>query len=45
MSGTDKVPLFVLSKAAKPRCFKNVKSLPTENDSKAKAWMTGEIFT
>ena len=45
MSGTDKVPLFVLSKAAKPHCFKNVKSLPTENDSNAKAWMTGEIFT
>ena len=45
MSGTDKVPLFVLGKAAKPRCFKNVKSLPTEYDSNAKAWMTGEIFT
>ena len=45
MSGTDKVPLFVLGKAAKPRCFKNVKSLPTKYDSNAKAWMTGEIFT
>ena len=45
MSGTDKVPLFVLGKAADPRCFKNVKSLPTQYDSNAKAWMTGEIFT
>ena len=45
MSGTDKVPLFVLGKAANPRCFKNVKSLPTQYDSNAKAWMTGEIFT
>ena len=45
MSGTDKVPLFVLGKAAKPRCFKSVKTLPTEYDSNAKAWMTGDIFT
>ena len=43
--GTGKVPLFVLGKAAKPRCFKNVKSLSTDYDSNAKAWMTGEIFT
>ena len=45
MSGTDKVPLFVFCKAAKPRCFKNVKLLPTEYDSNNKAWMTSEIFT
>ncbi|MEW8546499.1 MAG: transposase, partial [Candidatus Thiodiazotropha sp.] len=45
MSGTDKVPLFVLGKSANPRCFKNVKSLPTQYDANPKAWMTSAIFT
>ena len=45
MSSTNKVPLFVLGKAANPCCFKNVKSLPMQYDSNTKAWMTGEIFT
>ena len=45
MSGTDKLPMFVLGKSSKPRCFKNVKSLPTQYDANAKAWMTGAIFT
>ena len=43
MSGTDKVTL--LGKTANPRCFKNVKSLPTQYAANAKTWMTGEIFT
>jgi hypothetical protein len=30
MSGTDKLPMFVIGKSQNPRCFKNVKSLPTE---------------
>ncbi|XP_053406792.1 tigger transposable element-derived protein 6-like [Mercenaria mercenaria] len=29
MSGTEKLPMFVIGKSAQPRCFKNVKSLPT----------------
>ena len=45
ISGMDKVPLFVLGKAAKLRCFKNVELLPTELDPNTKAGMTGEIFT
>ena len=45
MSGTDKLPMFVLGKSAQPRCFKNVRSLPTQYDANAKAWMTGAIFT
>lgn len=44
MSGTDKRPLLVLGKSAKPRCFNNVKSFPTEYDANKKAWMTSEIF-
>ena len=44
MSGTDKRPLLVLGKSAKPRCFNNVKSYPTEYDANKKAWMTSDIF-
>ena len=45
MNGTDKRPLLVIGKSAKPRCFKNVATLPTEYESNKKAWMTGAIFT
>jgi transposase len=44
MSGTDKLPMFVIGKSKNPRCFKNVKSLPTEYVANKKAWMTSEIF-
>ncbi len=44
MSGNEKLPLFVIGKAMKPRCFKNVKSLPTEYTANKRAWMTSEIF-
>ncbi|XP_060576348.1 tigger transposable element-derived protein 4-like [Ruditapes philippinarum] len=30
MSGTEKLPLLVLGKSEKPRCFKNVRTLPTQ---------------
>ncbi|XP_041359874.1 tigger transposable element-derived protein 4-like [Gigantopelta aegis] len=45
MDGSDKLPLLVIGKSAKPRCFKSVKSLPTEYQSNKKAWMTGDMFT
>ena len=45
MSGNDKLPLLVIGKAARPRCFKNKKTLPTPYTSNSKAWMTSEIFT
>lgn len=45
MTGTDKLPLLIIGKSAKPRCFKNVKTLPTKYESNHKAWMTSEIFT
>lgn len=44
MTGTEKVPLFVVGKAHKPRCFKNIRTLPTEYSANSKAWMTGELF-
>ena len=45
MSGTEKLPLLVIGKSANPRCFKNVKRIPTEYQANKKAWMTSEIFT
>ncbi|XP_060084566.1 tigger transposable element-derived protein 4-like [Ylistrum balloti] len=45
MTGTEKLPLFIIGKSAKPRCFKNVHSLPTEYTANKKAWMTVDIFT
>ena len=44
MSGTDKLPLLIIGKPSNPRCFKHVKSLPTEYDANKKAWMTSDIF-
>jgi hypothetical protein len=40
----DKLPLLAIGKFEKPRCFKNVKTLPTEYKFNKKAWMTGSIF-
>lgn len=40
ISGTDKHPLLVLSKSAKPRCFNNVKSFPKEYDAN-NSWKSG----
>ena len=42
--GTEKLPLIMTGKSENPRCFKNLKTKPTENKANIKAWMTGEIF-
>lgn len=44
MTGTEKLPLFIVCKSAKPRCFKNIRTLPAEYASNRKAWMTGALF-
>lgn len=44
MTGTEKLPIFVIGKSAKPRCFKNIRSLPTDYAANKKAWMTGALF-
>lgn len=44
MSGTEKHPLLVIGRSAKPRCFKNVRSLPVIYKSNKKAWMNSKIF-
>ena len=42
--GTEKLPQLVIGKSKQPRCFKNVRSLPTPYDFSSKAWMTSGIF-
>ncbi|KAK8771219.1 hypothetical protein V5799_025538 [Amblyomma americanum] len=44
MTGSEKLPLFVVGKSSNPRCFKNIRSLPTDYVANRKAWMTGELF-
>ena len=43
MSGTEKLPLLVIGKSAKPRCFKNYK-VPVDYEANKKAWMTGNFY-
>ena len=44
-NGSEKLPLFVIGKSIKPRCFKNVKTLPVEYTANKKAWMMATTFT
>ena len=44
MDGSEKLPLLVIGKSAKPLCFSNVKSLPVDYRANRKAWMTSSIF-
>ncbi|XP_064421751.1 tigger transposable element-derived protein 4-like [Latimeria chalumnae] len=45
MTGSGKLPMLVIGKSTKPRCFKGVKSLPTEYTANRNAWMTSDIFS
>lgn len=40
----EKLPLFVIGKFQKPRCFAKVTSLPVKYVANKRAWMTGVIF-
>ena len=40
----DKLPMFVIGKARKPRCFKNVTCLPCRYRHQKKSWMGGILF-
>lgn len=47
MSGNDKLPLLVIGRAGKPRCFKNARLPPRDvvmYRHNKKAWMTAAIF-
>ena len=41
----EKLPLYVIGKYAKPRCFSGVKRLPCRYRSQKKSWMDGDLFT
>lgn len=41
----EKLPMFVIGKAEKPRCFKGVTSLPCQYKPQRKSWMDSEIFS
>lgn len=44
-SGTKKIKPLVIGKYAKPRCLKNVVSLPYDYRANKRAWMTRELFS
>ena len=40
----EKLPMFVIGKANKPRCFKGVRNLSCRHCAQCKSWMTAELF-
>ena len=40
----ERLPLFVIGKANKPRCFKGVRNLSCRHCAQCKSWMTAELF-
>ena len=40
----EKLPLFVIGKSKKPRCFKHIKHLPCRYCSQKKCWMDSILF-
>ena len=45
MPGNEKMPLLVIRKFAKPRCFKNAKSIPVQYEANRKARMVTDLFS
>jgi len=44
MDGSDKRKLLVVGKAAKPRCFRGISTLPILYRSNSNSWMTATLF-
>ena len=40
----EKLPVLVIGKSVKPRCFKHVKSLPSRYRAQPKSWMSSFLF-
>ena len=40
----ERLPMFVIGKANKTRCFKGVRNLPYRYRAQRKSWMTAEMF-
>ena len=45
MTGSQKLPLLVIGKFARPRCFRNVRTLPVQYESNTKAWIVSDLFS
>ena len=45
MTGGEKLPLLVIGNFARPRCFKNARSIPVDYESNSRAWMVCELFS
>ncbi|XP_044005578.1 jerky protein homolog-like [Aphidius gifuensis] len=43
-AGTHKLPLLVIGKSKKPRCLKNVTSLPVTYTAQKSAWIDSKLF-
>lgn len=41
----EKLPLYVIRKLPKPRCFSGVKGLPCRYRCRIKSWMDEDLFT
>ena len=40
----ERLPMFVIGKSVKPRCFKGVKNFPYQYRAQNKSWRSGEFF-
>ena len=45
VSGSHALPLFVIGKAQKPRCFNNIFNLSVVYRGQKNAWMNDDLFT
>nr|XP_046472573.1 jerky protein homolog-like [Neodiprion pinetum] len=43
-AGTHKLPLLIIGKSMKPRCFKNIVTLPVTYNAQKSAWMDAKLF-
>ena len=40
----ERLPMFGIGKANKPRCFKSIRNIPIRYRAQRKSWMTAELF-
>ena len=40
----ERLPMFAIGKANKPRCFKGIRNLPCRYRAQRKSWITTELF-
>ena len=45
MSGSEKLPLLVTGRFAKPRCFKNARTILVQYEANKKAWMVSKLLS